>query len=56
LVSRPVDVRDVPEGRLYLFQLRGRGLLVEAAKFAAPIEREFDAREAQVLAVVSVRS
>jgi DNA-binding transcriptional LysR family regulator len=46
LVSRPVDMRDVPEGRLYLCQLRGRALPVAAAKFAALIERELDAREA----------
>ncbi|HSF64200.1 MAG TPA: LysR family transcriptional regulator [Paracoccaceae bacterium] len=44
LVSRPVDVRDVPEGRLYLCQLRGRTLPVAAAKFAAQIGRALDAR------------
>lgn len=44
LVSRTVDLRDVPEGRLYLCQLRGRTLPVAAAKFAAQIGRELDAR------------
>lgn len=44
IVSRPLDVRDVPEGRLYLCQLRGRTLPVAAAKFAAQIGRELDAR------------
>lgn len=43
LVSRPVDTRDVPEGRLYLCQLRGRTLPVAAAKFAAQIGRDLDA-------------
>lgn len=38
IVSRPVDRRDVPEGLLYLCQLRGRTLPVAAAKFAAQIE------------------
>lgn len=44
IVSRPLDARDVPEGRLYLCQLRGRTLPVAAAKFAAQIARELDAR------------
>ncbi|MEO8244625.1 MAG: LysR family transcriptional regulator [bacterium] len=44
IVSRPLDLRDVPEGRLYLCQLRGRTLPVAAAKFAAQIGRELDAR------------
>jgi hypothetical protein len=43
LVSRPLDHRDVPEGRLYLCQLRSRALPVAAAKFAALLEREIDA-------------
>jgi DNA-binding transcriptional LysR family regulator len=43
LVSRLVDTRDVPEGRLYLCQLRGRTLPVAAAKFAAQIGRHLDA-------------
>jgi len=43
-VSRPVDARDVPEGRLYLCQLRGRTLPVAAAKFAAQIERALETR------------
>jgi hypothetical protein len=44
VVSRPVDTRDIPEGRLYLCQLRGRTLPVAAAKFAAQIERALDDR------------
>lgn len=43
VVSRPVDPRDVPEGRLYLCQLRGRTLPVAAAKFAAQVARALDA-------------
>jgi DNA-binding transcriptional LysR family regulator len=43
LVTRPVDPRDVPEGRLYLCQLRNRALSVAAAKFAAQLERALDA-------------
>lgn len=43
IVSRPVDLRDVPAGRIYLCQLHSRTLPVAAAKFAALIEREFDA-------------
>lgn len=42
IVSRPLDVRDVPPGRLYLCQLRSRALPVAAAKFAALLEREID--------------
>lgn len=42
IVTRPVDVRDVPEGLLYLCQLRGRTLPVAAAKFAAQIEAELE--------------
>ena len=38
MTSRPVDTRDIPAGRLYLCQLRGRTLPVAAAKFAAQIE------------------
>lgn len=44
IVSIPVDRRDVPEGLLYLCQLRGRTLPVAAAKFAARIEAELEAR------------
>lgn len=44
VVSRPVDTRDVPEGRLYLCQLRGRNLPIAAAKFAAQIEGELHRR------------
>ncbi len=43
IVSRPVDSRDVPEGILYLCQLRGRTLPVAAAKFAAQIEAVLEA-------------
>ncbi len=39
VVSRPLDKRDVPEGLLYLGQLRGRTLPVAAAKFAGQLER-----------------
>ncbi len=46
LVARPLDVRDVPAGRLYLCQLRSRTLPVAAAKFAALLEREIDLLEA----------
>jgi len=42
VVTRPLDSRDVPAGRLYLCQLRSRTLPVAAAKFAAQIEREID--------------
>lgn len=45
LVSRPLDTRDVPAGRLYLCQLRSRTLPVAAAKFAALLEREIDMLE-----------
>lgn len=38
-VSRPLDARDVPPGRLYLAQLRGRTLSVAAANFARQLER-----------------
>lgn len=46
VVSRPVDTRDVPEGRLYLCQLRGRSLPVAAAKFAALVEGALESRYA----------
>ncbi len=39
IVSRPIDRRDVPEGLLYLGQLRGRTLPVAAAKFAGLLQR-----------------
>ena len=39
IVSRRLDPRDVPEGLLYLGQLRGRTLPVAAAKFAGQLER-----------------
>jgi DNA-binding transcriptional LysR family regulator len=38
IVSRPLDGRDVPAGRLYLCQLKGRALPVAAAKFAQQVE------------------
>jgi hypothetical protein len=46
IVTRPLDERDVPAGRLYLCQLRSRTLPVAAAKFAALLEREIDLLEA----------
>ncbi|MBL4540687.1 MAG: LysR family transcriptional regulator [Rhodobacteraceae bacterium] len=46
IVTRPVDPRDVPEGMLYLCQLRGRTLPVAAAKFAAQIEFEIETGDA----------
>jgi len=45
IVTRPIDTRDVPTGRLYLCQLRSRALPVAAAKFAALLEREIDMTE-----------
>lgn len=39
IVSRRLDGRDVPEGTLYLGQLRGRTLPVAAAKFASQLEK-----------------
>ncbi|MEM8553728.1 MAG: LysR family transcriptional regulator [Pseudomonadota bacterium] len=44
LITRPVDTRDVPEGTLYLCQLRGRALPVAAAKFASQLEATLDER------------
>lgn len=44
IVSREVDKRDVPEGLLYLCQLRGRSLAVAPAKFAAQIEGVLDSK------------
>ncbi|SDJ18482.1 LysR family transcriptional regulator [Aliiruegeria lutimaris] len=43
IVTRPVDRRDLPEGSLYLCQLRGRPLPVAAAKFAAQMEAVLEA-------------
>lgn len=40
-VSRPIDVRDVPEGFLYFGQLRGRTLPVAAARFAQQMQDTF---------------
>lgn len=39
VVSRPIDSRDIPPGRLFLIQLRGRTLPVAAANFARQLER-----------------
>lgn len=44
IVSRKVDTRDVPEGLLYLCQLRGRSLAVAPAKFAAQIESVLESK------------
>ena len=44
IVTRPVDNRDIPDGRLYLCQLRGRTLPVAAAKFAAQVQGVLDSR------------
>lgn len=44
MVTRPLDLRDVPEGMLYLCQLHGRALPVAAAKFAARVAGALDAR------------
>lgn len=41
LVSRPVDLRDMPPARLAMGQLRGRALPVAAAKFAEQLARRF---------------
>jgi DNA-binding transcriptional LysR family regulator len=43
LVSRPIDPRDVPPGRLVMGQLRGRALPVAAAKFADRLGRRLEA-------------
>ncbi|MEI4487480.1 LysR substrate-binding domain-containing protein [Frigidibacter sp. MR17.14] len=42
LVSRPLSVRDIPPGVLYLAQLRGRSLPVAAANFARQLERALE--------------
>lgn len=47
LVSRPIDRRDAPPGRLVLGQLRGRTLPVAAAKFADLVARRLDVRGAE---------
>lgn len=39
IISRRLDPRDVPDGLLYLGQLRGRTLPVAAAKFAGQLEK-----------------
>ena len=44
IVSRPVDLRDIPGGLLYLCQLRDRALPVAAAKFANQLESVLNAR------------
>ena len=37
MVSRPLDVRDIPAGTIHMAQLRGRTLPVAAARFAAQL-------------------
>lgn len=44
IVSRPLDVRDVPHGVLSVLQLRGRTLPVAAARFMDQIVRALEAR------------
>lgn len=44
IVTRPMDTRDLPEGLLYLCQLRGRTLPVASAKFAGQLERALNER------------
>lgn len=41
LISRPIDVRDLPQGLLYFGQLRGRTLPVAAARFANQMMETF---------------
>jgi len=41
IVHRPVDGRDIPEGLLYMGQLRGRALPVAAARFVDQLSSEF---------------
>ena len=43
IAVRPVDLRDVPAGTLYLGQLRGRSLPVAAARFADQVARALEA-------------
>lgn len=44
LISRPVDLRDVPNGVLYFGQLRGRTLPVAVARFAHQLMETFAER------------
>lgn len=44
LVSRPIDQRDLPQGTLYLGQLRGRALPVAVARFAQQMMDILEAR------------
>jgi len=44
VVSRLVDIRDVPPGLLYFGQLRSRALPVAAARFAQQMMEHFEAR------------
>lgn len=44
LVSRPLDLRDVPEGVLVMGQLRGRALPVASARFMDQLARTLAAR------------
>ena len=42
LVARKISTRDLPLGRLYLGQMRGRALPVASARFAALLTSEFE--------------
>jgi DNA-binding transcriptional LysR family regulator len=44
IVARPLDIRDVAEGFLFLCQLKNRALPVAAAKFAMQLERTLSER------------
>ena len=44
VVSRMVDIRNLPPGLLYFGQLRGRALPVAAARFAQQMMEHFEAR------------
>ena len=44
IVSRPIDVRDIPESMLSVLQLRGRTLPVAAARFMDQVVRALEAR------------
>jgi len=43
-ISRPIDLRDIPPGTLYVGQLRGRTLPVAAARFAHQMLETFSTR------------
>lgn len=44
MISRPIDIRDVPPGVMYFGQLRGRTLPVAAARFAQQLLETFETR------------